>query len=316
MPGNIFAITLHPTFEQKVSNFPDDVYAFNNFDNLTLLMKTLLGHAGTGQLSMLQTAARLNQQTIEFSDLDNILGLVVGLQRAASEVYSFATNPFIDQLNYTQWQEVNRKDASYRERLIGAAEALQLGATVWGIQVLAEAVTGVPFTVVESWRTPNLGRFSSLSTEVVLVPILDTGATVTLTQDETNQLLRTIGSLLPANFVASVAKSPKTLLTNVTASWVSAKEGYSENFFMNRVVQANGVNTSSVQQPGSSTRYWVQNSTPTTAPVFAHLQSQEKIIDSTRNISSVTVSGSAVANPQDSLANPQLTVGATVYGGQ
>lgn len=315
MAGNLFPIILHPTFDQKVQNFPDDIYNFDTNDNLTLLMKTMLGNAGTGQLSMLQTVARLIQQNVEFSNLDTILGSILNIKRLSSEIYSFSTNPFIDQLTVNNWQEISRKDASYRERLLGAAEAFQLGATVWGILTLAEAITQIPFTVVESWKTPNLGRFGSLTTEVVLVPTIDDGGKVTWTQDKANALLQVMGLLLPSNFVVSFG-TPQALLKDVTAVWASATEGYSENFYMQRTVQASNINNPAVIQPGSSTRYWLQNSTTITAPVFAHLQTQEKVINLTRNINSVTLTGDSTALPQDSLSSPSLSITATVYGAQ
>ena len=102
MAGNTFPVNLHSTFSEKVRNFPDDIYNFNDGDNLTTLMKILLGNSGTGQLRNLQIAAKISQQYLEYSNLDYILGQILNVQRISPEIYSFATNPFIDQLTDSQ----------------------------------------------------------------------------------------------------------------------------------------------------------------------------------------------------------------------
>lgn len=327
MAGNLFSKKLHSTFTQKVSNFPDNLYYFNDNDNLTTLMKILLGNSGTGQLQNLQIVAQLGQQHIEFSNLDEIMGLILQVKRLSSEIYSFATNPFIDQLNESNWQEVSRKDASYRERLLGAAEAFQTGSSLWGVLTLCEAITQVKFYALESWRTPGYGRQSSginPAQEIVLIPLVD-NATPLVTNDnnglfkwdqsKANALLSVIGQLVPDNFVISFGSPTQTL--NPVASKSVTASGYSEYFYLQPIINGTQVNTPGNIQPGSATRYWVQNATTTSAPYFAHLQTQETIIDLTGNISSVTVSGNNPGgNPSNSLSLPSIQVTSTVYGAQ
>ena len=228
MAGNSFPVQLHPTFFQKVRNFPVDVYNFNDTDNITTLMKILLGNSGTGQLRNLQLAAKITQQTIEFSNLDNIMGQILNVRRISPEIYSFATNPFIDQLTTTQWQEIITKDGSYRERLLGAAEAFQNGCNLWCILILCEALTQIKFYAVESWRTPGYGRSSiNQGEEVVLIPLID-NSFFTWDQSKKTTILQVIQKLMPTNFKISFGSPIKTF-TQTSGSYITAS-GYSEFF--------------------------------------------------------------------------------------
>ena len=154
MSGNIYPITIDRAFLEKVSNFPDTVYSFNPTDNLTALMSALLGSSGTGQLTIAQTSASNTQDLpgIEYSDLDTIPGGIIGSGRIASEQYSTDLNPFTDQLTSAQWDAVNSADSAYRERLALMFTAINSGATVLGITLLAEAILGCKVRVLESWR--------------------------------------------------------------------------------------------------------------------------------------------------------------------
>jgi hypothetical protein len=289
-------------------------------------MKILLGNSGTGQLQNLQIVAQLGQQHIEFSNLDEIMGLILQVRRLSSEIYSFATNPFIDQLNENNWQEIINKDASYRERLLGAAEAFQTGSSLWGVLTLCEAITQVKFYALESWRTPGYGRQSSginPAQEIVLIPLVDNSKPLVndsmglfkWDQSKANALLSAISQIVPSNFVISFG-SPVQTLNPVAAQSVTAS-GYSEYFYLQPIINGTQVNTPSNIQPGAATRYWVQNATITSAPYFAHLQTQETIIDLTGNISSVNVSGNNPGgNPSNSLSLPSIQITSTVYGNQ
>ena len=72
-----------------------------------------------------------------------------------------------------------------------------------------------------------------------------------------------------------------------------------------------------------STRYWLQEGVPITAPNFAFTASQEVSIDVTTNISNVTVtpvtsSGQTLNSytTQLPLGTPSLSVTSTVFGAQ
>jgi hypothetical protein len=330
MPGNLFAISPHSTLATKVANFPEDVYTFDEDDNLTTLMTILLGNSGTGQLRNIQTVARLGQEIIEFDNLDNILGQIFNMRRLSSEIYSFATNPFIDQLEQTQWQEIVRKDANYRERLLGAAEAYQNGATLWAILTLCEASTGMQFYVAEGWRTSEYGRSGvNHGQEIVLIPLSD-GSFFTWDQSKAQAILQVIQNIIPSNFIVSfgpvqntmtqVPLTPATVsgydINNVASSTLEPA-GYSEYFYLQPLVTAQNIVTPSVIPIGASTRYWLVNGMQVVAPYFAHLQTQEALIDVTGNIASVSCTDLNGTNaPSESVAQPTLQVTATLYGAQ
>jgi hypothetical protein len=315
MSGNIVANDPHTTFLQKVRNFPDNLYSFDENNNITTLMQILLGNSGTGQLRNIQTVARITQQHIEFSNLDNILGQILEIYRTSSEIYSFSTNPFIDQLTSDQWDEVVSKDGKYRERLLGAAEAFQTGATVWSVMTLCQAMTGMKFYVTESWRTPGLGRSGIDSNrEIILIPILDTSGTVfTWDQGKARAILSAVNKIVGSNFVVSFG-TPKSNMKNISVSSASSSD-LSQYFFMQPTVISSRLATPMNSQPGSESRYWLTPGVPSTAPFFAHLQSQEVSIDMTGNIINVS-STDTTGVPYDSLASPSLQITSTVYGAQ
>ena len=315
MAGNILPVNLNSTFEQKIKNFPDAVYNFDENDNLTTLMKILLGNSGTSQLRNLQVAARLSQEYIEFSNLDSILGIILDIQRDSSEIYSFATNPFIDQLSQEQWQEVIAKDSDYRNRLLGAAEAFQVGATVWAVVTLCEAMTNMRFYVVESWRTPGFGRTGvDTNNEIVIIPIIDDRNYFTWDQGKAQLILDNIYKIVQYNFVISFGQ-PIQNLYSVDLQYVPTSAGYSEYFYLQPTVNGIQINTPGTIQPGAETRYWLKNGGLNQAPYFAHLQTQETILDMTGNIISVSSTDNN-GEPADSLALPSLQVTSTVYGAQ
>ena len=321
MSGNIFTVKPNSTLASKVANFPEEVYNFNEYDNLTTLMTVLLGNAGAGVLKNIQTVARLGQQIIEFSNLDNILGQIYGISRTSEEIYSFATNPFIDQLQNTQWQEIARKDALYRERLLGAAEAFQIGSNLWGILTLAEALSGVKFYLTESWRSPGYGRsYLNQGQEIVLIPLIDNAGVFVWNQAKARYILQAIHMLVPSNFIVSFGK-PKTILTNVPLSNVTVNgnepSGYSEYFYLQPTVTATATFNPAIIPVGANTRYWLVNGQNIIAPYFAHLQSEEIVIDVTGSITSVSSTDTAgIGAPSDSVALPSLQITSTLYGAQ
>ena len=153
----IYPLTLPQTLPWKVRNFPDDVYNFNPTDNLTQLMSIALGPAGTGQLDLIYTSARINQENIEFSDLDNILGVLLNTRRLVTEMYSTISNPFTDQLSVDNWEDVISKDSAYRERLNGVSSSYLQGATPLGLRNIANATNSFENKMVEIWNVTTSG---------------------------------------------------------------------------------------------------------------------------------------------------------------
>ena len=222
MSANVFPINIDQNFLNKVQNFPEEVYSFNETNNLYALMNTLLGDSGAGQLTKLQTTAFNTQDLrgIEFTDLDQTIGFLTGIARKPSENYSSNINPFGQQLNRQTWDSVYSDDSEYRERLSLLLTAINNGATVLGLTLIAEAALGVPVRIIEKWKSSFSGGsyiylrpgstpvqnnniktlFSSVfqtnsPNEFAIVPI----GGDTISQDSINALMQMIELLKPAN---------------------------------------------------------------------------------------------------------------------
>ena len=339
MAGNVIPLNLNQTLNWKVRNFPDDSYQFNPQDHITTLMGILLGNAGTGQLTTLQVASRLNQQNMEFSDLDNILGQILNSPRLITEIYNASTNPFIDQLSRSNWQDVVTKDSDYRERLIAIASALLQGGTVFGIQKIAEATSSLQFNVVEAWQTAASGTnipttiASGVTTrgfgsnEVLLVP--NVPSDLQFTVDTKHSTLQSLENLKPVGSIVTVTSGTNGYSNPMNYTITS---GNSQFFSFDRQVTANNINAPAnsynINDISYAGRYWVKNSQTVDAPHFAHLQTQEGSIDVTQNISTVlvnyttTFSGSPgygtlpAYNTNTPLGIPVLAISSTIYGAQ
>lgn len=144
----------------QLVNFPAGVYDLAPTSLLVHFMTALLGNSGAGQLRKRQMIARLQQAlaSTRFYDLDSFYGALFGAQRGPSGALpvnpatSLPVNPYGDLASPDAWDQVEAADAAFRERVIQLARAITLGATVPGMQALAEAVTGVQCTVWEVWR--------------------------------------------------------------------------------------------------------------------------------------------------------------------
>lgn len=199
------------TFEWKVRNFPDEVYAFRPDDHLTRLMRVLLEDAGIGQLKKFQLVAKLTESlySTNFHDLDDFFGAYLRLPRTKDEVYVYA--PFFDQLTAEEWNEVYLKDAMYRSRVSMMLQSLLRGGTAEGLMMLAEAITGRPCQVFEMWRSPSdtglldVGRLG-LGKEFTVVPQLEDGEE--LPRDVLRTLYETLDLLRPVNTLAFVDQDP------------------------------------------------------------------------------------------------------------
>jgi hypothetical protein len=344
MSSNIYPLNVTQGLSWRTRNFPEDVYDFAPSDFITELMDILVGNAGTGQLFMAQTAARLNQENMEFFDLDNIIGALLQTPRYPSEIYSTNHNPFIDQITISGWTDVLYKDSSYRERLIGVAAALTRGATPFGIQMVSDAVSGLKSRVIEVWneQTVTVSGVTTISgtsiatrgfgqNEVVIRP--RTLPDISYTTTTRNAILDSARNLKTTGSVVSVASgvvgytqapyvaSGNTYVTNGTYSVLS---GTGQFFFFDREVLGNGLNPPSYVNSNSDAtikgRYWLKNNAPTSAPQFAHLTTQESVINVTQNITTVNVTPLSTAGQPPTystttmLTTPVLDITSTVYG--
>lgn len=321
MAGNSYSLGLAQTLLWKVRNFPESSYSFNPGDNLTTLMSTLLGQTGTGQLDIIQVAARLSQQYLQFSDLETTLGELLSSPRTKNELYSTTLNPFTDQLTPSEWKDVLAKDSIYRERLVGIAAALLRGATNLGLQMLSESNSSSKFVVVENWTTASgvvaasgYGRNLGVS-EVILMA--NTPSDLQFTTEDKQTVTQNANHLQPLGTNITVYSGTLNTFTNVAYTSVS---GSSEFFTLKRSVLATNVNipTSVINtnDPGMNSRYWLINNQAVTAPYFAFTETQEQIIDTTSSITTVQVTdnnGNSY-NSLNMLGLPGVQINATLFG--
>ena len=326
----VYPLSLPQTLPWKVRNFPDDVYNFNPTDYLTKLMSIALGPAGTGQLDLIYTSARINQENLEFSDLDNILGVLLNTRRLVSEMYSTVNNPFTDQLSIDNWEDVISKDSAYRERLVGVSSAYLQGATPLGLKNIANATNSFENKIVEVWNVTTSGVTISGTTyktrgfgvnETVLIPLVPSD--LTFTNDLQRDTLQSRYNLKPAGNIVTVASGINPY-NNLSYTVIS---GNSEFFYLNRQVLANGISspasTSNTSNTAVSSRYFLKNNVNVQAPHFAHLLTEESTTDVTLNISNVSITPlSSVSSTGElpsynttlPIGNPSLSVTSTVYG--
>ena len=323
MAGNAYSIELAQTLLWKVRNFSESTYYFNPGDNLTNLMGVLLGESGTGQMAAIQVAARLSQQYLQFSDLETTIGELLNSPRLVSELYDTTLNPFTDQLSIDEWKDVVAKDSIYRERLIAIATAILKGASVLGIQAMAEATAQVKFQVIENWTNASgvvtasgwsrgFGNF-----EVILIPNVPSG--VVLSDDVRQSVIQKVEQIKPVGSIITLITGSVNNFTSVNYTTIT---GTSQFFHLQRDVLAGSINlpTSVVNNnnPGINSRYWLQAGQTVTAPYFAFTQTQEKEIDVTNNIVNVQVTPilGSTSSVTTMLGTPSLPINSTLFGEQ
>ena len=326
----VYPLSLPQTLPWKVRNFPNEVYNFNPTDNLTQLMSILLGPAGTAQLDRIYTAARINQENLEFSDLDNILGVLLNTRRLVTEMYGFTNNPFTDQISITNWEEVTSKDSAYRERLNGVSSSILQGATPLGLRNIANATNSLENNIIEVWNVTTSGTTISGTNyntrgfgvnETVIIPSVPSD--LLFNNDLQRDTLQSLYNLKPVDNIITIASgvNPYNTLSYTVTS------GNSEFFYLNRQIIANGINiplsVTNTSNTAVNSRYYLKNSESVEAPYFAHLLTEESITDVTLNIPTVEVIPLSSLSSNGELpsytstlpiGNPSLPITATIYG--
>ena len=326
--GNSLPLNINQTLAWKTRNFPDNVYDLNPNDLLTTLMGVLLGNSGVGQISTVQVAARLTQQYLNFSDLENSIGNLLNAPRLVTEFYSTPVNPFTDQLTPAQWNDVFIKDSNYRERLVALMTALLKGGTVQGIQATAEATAQVQTLVIENWTTASgvtaTNNWSRGFGPQETIIVYNCPSNLSVTNIQKNAIANSLTKVSPVGTI--ITQVSGTINNFVPVSYTPISDN-SELFNLTRTVTANNINLPSYAinstDPSIYTRYWLQEGVPITAPNFAFTTSEEISIDVTTNISNVVVtpvtSTLISGNPYSTqlpLGTPSLSVTSTVFGAQ
>jgi hypothetical protein len=260
----------HLTFEDKVRNFPPNVYRLEETDHLRNLLWVLLEDAGCGTLRRVQAhgqAAETLAGTV-FGDLDAFFGQIFGLRRTGEESYDH--DPFSDPLTADEWAEVEAKDASYRERIDQFMQALMRGGTNEGIAMAAEAACGLPCQVIELWRLADsvqgvTGR-TGHNKEFVIIPMVPTDLdpdSPEITASQERAIVHAVNRLKPANTFCTVEAGGLGIHKKITV-----RQAYSDSeyFEVRRYIS------------GKSYRdrfFHVADGVEQEAPSFAYLVGQE-----------------------------------------
>ena len=175
LPGRVSTATglLSPDLllARRLANFPDGLYDLSPSSTLTHFMAALMGDAGAGQLRRRQTTARLQSAVTgtSFYDLDSFYGALFGALRGpsgtlpASPATGSAFDPYTGLATADAWDGIYCADADFRERIIALARAITMGGTAPGLQALAEAVTGVPCAVYQTWALQEAAQESEIT---------------------------------------------------------------------------------------------------------------------------------------------------------
>lgn len=141
----------------RLRHFPEEVYSLAAESHLVRIMKVLLGDAGAGQLKKRLTISRLSQvlSSTHFYDLDRFYGALFGVRRTPQEYLSF--NPYTATATGDQWDTAHASDASYRSRVTQFARGIGFGATVIGMELVAEAILSVECDIYEIFNQVDRG---------------------------------------------------------------------------------------------------------------------------------------------------------------
>lgn len=143
------------TVANRMSNFDPEIYDLRSQSTLMKLMKVLLGGAGAGGLRKQSSVARLQNtfSGMHFLDLDRFYGALFGISRTAQETGQDDTfDPYHDATDPATWDDLQARDASYRDRLAKFAKSIYFGGSVMGITSMAEALIGTQVDLYESWE--------------------------------------------------------------------------------------------------------------------------------------------------------------------
>lgn len=268
------------SFERKVSNFPEEVYNFAPNDKLTILMQTVLGDPGVKQLTKIQELARLTEtlRITKYKDLDDFFGPFLGISRLPGELYD--VDPYTDQLTTSQWRQIERNDAIYRDRIRLFLRAMAEGGTLRGIAMAAQAVFSQRVQILEHWRTTDseglsvTGRTNSPK-EFLVVPLQRD-----LTDSEMRIGYNILDRIRPVNVIFTIQQ---TAVPALPTSPIRHSTSDSEYFEIVRYVIPN---RDSVQREDSD-YYWLVAGQETEAPRYAYGATMEAIWSLNGNVSSV-----------------------------
>lgn len=146
--------------QQRLRNFPGNIYDLSSTSVLVHFMSAMLGDAGVGQVRKRQLLAQLQNAvtSTHFYDLDTFYGALFGAIRGPSGTLpdnpatGVTVSPYTDLATPDAWDEVLAIDALFRERIIQLARAISLGGTIPGLRAMGEAIIGGKCNIYEVWK--------------------------------------------------------------------------------------------------------------------------------------------------------------------
>lgn len=253
-------------------------------------MYTLL-EVGLGQLSLWQDEA-VNSESLagtKFNDLDAMFAFL-GISRLPQEMYVY--DPYHDQLTVDQWNEIFSKDSLFRNRISKFFQSMLRGGTLEGIQMMAEAASGVECQIFEMWRVLNgrglaagtsLGRRDSsgnlllnLAKEFVIVPLED------INDNQRSAIIHLVDLLKPVNTISTVHTSPVLALQELVVRFSASRDHYFEVRYMV---------TASDDLIFESQDIWIQPKQEVEAPTFALMDHHDAEWSLNESVSSIKTFG-------------------------
>lgn len=190
--------------ELRMEHFDEQIYTVDDTTVLYKFLDALCGDAGAGTLKKEAFVQRLSAALdgIYGNALDYIFGGVRFLARTTSESYTFDSETAM--LTSDQWDEVNTKDAAYRNRIREFFIAAGKGNTAEGIRQAVHAATSADCQVIESWRyIDNFGLAAGVGRALIT-----TYAAVNLSTGHRQFFTGETAAAAQADAVAFVAANP------------------------------------------------------------------------------------------------------------
>jgi hypothetical protein len=261
-------------FKSKLGRFEDN-YDLSTSSHLFRFLLAVCGEAGAGALKRELLYPKLQQslESTHFYDLDRLYGDPLALPRLSEELYNI--DPRNQVMTQDEWQEVLIKDAQYRSRCLIWMRAIIEGPSPRGIELAAEAATGVECQVFERYKfienaasddpivIPDLGMTNSVN-EFVILP-----RTAIVTEQEKRRIMKLVDKLRPVNtiFSTEILGDPRDEQS------VRAAAATSSTFYVERFVTGR----SDVVWPAVdlSQGYWIEPGIEKEVPAFAWFSRQE-----------------------------------------
>lgn len=132
--------------------FPEQVYQQGPDTHLYHFVSALCGDAGAGLLKKQSYLARLaiEGEVLQYTSIDDFYVQHFGFKRLRTEVYDL--DPTTMTMTPAEWDDITSKDDSYKHRIQSFFAAARLGPTKAGMELAAEAGSGVECEVRPHYR--------------------------------------------------------------------------------------------------------------------------------------------------------------------